>query len=526
MKLSTRITLGFAGLLAIAMVLGGVAVWRMRDAAGEATMLAKEYVPEVTVANNVERSSLETMYEMRGYGLSEDPAYLAKGRENLAEVDKHLKDALSLAERSSHLVKLKSAVGEVRAGVDEYTKLVEDTVAKNKAIEEDRKTLNAAAAAYIKNATEFSQHQTEMLRDELSGKASEGHGGGPAAHGQAVEKAAAPASPVVAAPCAAGQAAMELLKTGNNRYVSGASAKLNLDGARRAETSSKGQHPQATILGCSDSRAPVEAIFDQGIGDVFPVRVAGNVCGIDELGTVEYGVDHLDTPLLIVLGHTKCGAVTAAATGAVVHGSIPALVNNIQPAVAKVKGTQSSLSGDALVAACVTQNVWNSIEQVLTHSSMVQERAKAGKVLVVGAVYDITEGTITWLGAHPRQAELLAMTVEETHGVGAHAGAAADAGQAQRLERLEKITLANEIVDLGNATRVACFKSQAQREPKLIEEANSNFDQMKTRFDAPPQDHPPQGGSGAHRQDRRSGQGIQEVHERPAEELAGLPGYW
>ncbi|MGA2501438.1 MAG: carbonic anhydrase, partial [Tepidisphaeraceae bacterium] len=486
MKLGTKIAAGFGSLILIAVLLGGMAVWRMREAGGEATMLAKEYVPEVTVANNVERSSLETMYEMRGYGLSDDEHYLEKGREHLKAVGTHLKDANTLAEQSPHLTKLKSAVADVQAGVDEYTKLVADTVSKNKAMDEDRASLNKAAASFVKNATEFVDHQTGLLKDEMSGKApAAGHGAEPATHGQpeAAKPVAAPAQPVAAAPCAAGEAALKQLQEGNKRYVNGASTNLNLDGARRAETSSKGQHPQATILGCSDSRVPVEAIFDQGIGDVFPVRVAGNVCSVDELGTIEYGVGHLDTPLLIVLGHTKCGAVTAAATGAALHGSIPALVKNIQPAVASVKHAHATLTGDALVDACVTENVWNSIEQVLTHSSTLQERVKTGKVKVVGAVYDIAEGTITWLGSHPRQGELLAAAIQETHGEAEHATASGDSAGAKLLERLEKITLANEIVDIGNATRIACFKSQALREPKLIVEANKNFDEMKVKFD-------------------------------------------
>ena len=100
MKLGTKITVGFAALILIAVVLGGVSVWRMRNSAAQATTLAEEYVPEVTVANNVERSSLETMYEMRGYGLSEDQSYLTKGREHLAAVDKNLKDAEALADHS------------------------------------------------------------------------------------------------------------------------------------------------------------------------------------------------------------------------------------------------------------------------------------------------------------------------------------------------------------------------------------------------------------------------------------------
>ena len=482
MKLGTKIVLGFTSLLTIAIVLGGVAVWRMWNVQGQSSALAKEYVPEVAVANGVERNSMLTMYEMRGYGLSEDESYLKKGREHLAAVEKDLKAATDLAERSPHLVKLKAEVGEVQAKVDEYEKLVETTVEHNKAIAENRTALNTAAAAYMKSCAEFLEHQTALLKQELSGStASSGHSA--EAQAEAPAKANPPANPIQAAPCPGGDAVIETLRAGNQRYVAGASSNTNRDQTRREETA-KGQHPQATILSCSDSRVPLETVFDQGIGDVFPIRVAGNVTGTDELATIEYGVDHLETPLLVVLGHSKCGAVTAAATDAALHGSLPALIENIRPAVTKVKSTQPALTGDDLVRACVNENIWCAVERVLTHSQAVQERAKAGKVKVVGALYNITTGTVEWLGPHPRQGELLAMAVEESHGATAHAGAATGDQSAKHLERLEKITLVNEIVEVGNETRIACFKSQALREPKIIEEANKNFDAMAAKFAA------------------------------------------
>src|SRR5688572_3946938 len=111
-------------------------------------------------------------------------------------------------------------------------------------------------------------------------------------------------------------ASLMLLKEGNARYASGKSQHPHLDAERRSSTVSQGQEPFATILACSDSRDPVELIFDRGVGDLFVVRVAGNVAGISELASVEYGVGHLNTPLLIVMGHTKCGAVTAVVKGA------------------------------------------------------------------------------------------------------------------------------------------------------------------------------------------------------------------
>lgn len=200
--------------------------------------------------------------------------------------------------------------------------------------------------------------------------------------------------------------ALQKMKDGNARYMAGKSEHANQDEARRALTSTKGQHPFATVLSCSDSRVPVEILFDQGIGDVFVIRVAGNVCHVDEIGSAEYGVGHLATPLMVVLGHTKCGAVTAVATGAELHGSIPPLVENIRPAVEKVKKAHPELEGEALVAAAVETNVWQAIEDLLRGSPETRERVKEGRLKVVGAVYDLTSGKVRWLGNRPEQDRL------------------------------------------------------------------------------------------------------------------------
>jgi carbonic anhydrase len=203
--------------------------------------------------------------------------------------------------------------------------------------------------------------------------------------------------------------AMKKLAEGNSRYAAGTCLHAGADQARRTETAEKGQKPFATILSCSDSRVPPEYIFDQGIGDLFVIRVAGNVADIDEIGSAEYGVDHLGTPVLMVLGHSKCGAVTAVATGAELHGSIPALVENIKPAVARVKKNNPAAQGDALISSAITQNVWQSIEDLLKKSALIRARAKSGEVQIVGALYDIETGKITMLGPHPQEQQLLAV---------------------------------------------------------------------------------------------------------------------
>ena len=209
--------------------------------------------------------------------------------------------------------------------------------------------------------------------------------------------------------------ALQKLQEGNARFAAGESTYPRFDAARREMTSTKGQHPFVTVIACSDSRVPVEALFDQGIGDVFVIRVAGNVCDTDEIGSIEYGVDHLGTPLMVVLGHTQCGAVTAVTTGAEVHGSIPELVDNIAPAVAAAKEAHPGMGTDELVPYAIEVNVWQSIDDLLTGSEAVAARAADGRVRVVGAIYDIADGTVEWLGQHPHEGELLEMGAGHGH---------------------------------------------------------------------------------------------------------------
>ena len=200
--------------------------------------------------------------------------------------------------------------------------------------------------------------------------------------------------------------ALTAMRQGNARFASGRPTHPNSGQARIGETATGGQQPFATLITCSDSRVPVGRIFDQGIGDLFVIRVVGNVCAVDEIGSIEYGVEHLGTPLMVVLGHTSCWAVTAVATGAELHGSIPALVDNIIPAVERAEKS-TGLSGSAVVPAAVEENVWQSVSDLLAGSPATAKLVGEHKLKVVGAVYDIADGTIKWLGEHPGQASLL-----------------------------------------------------------------------------------------------------------------------
>lgn len=200
---------------------------------------------------------------------------------------------------------------------------------------------------------------------------------------------------------------MMLLKEGNARYAGGKSQHPHLDAERRGATVAQGQEPFATVLACSDSREPVELIFDRGIGDIFVVRVAGNVAGTSELASMEYGVSHLNTPLLIVMGHSKCGAVTAVVKGAELHGHLESLAAKIQPAVEKVKA--ETPAADEAVPKAIQANVWQTIEDIIKQSSIIRDRIAAGRVQVMGALYDLEAGKVSWLGLHPAQDSLIAL---------------------------------------------------------------------------------------------------------------------
>lgn len=232
------------------------------------------------------------------------------------------------------------------------------------------------------------------------------------------------------------------LEAGNARYAAGTSTHPRLTAERRQEVA-KGQNPFATVLSCSDSRVPVEQLFDQGVGDLFVVRVAGNVAQEDEIGSVEYGTGHLNTPLLIVLGHESCGAVKAVVENAAVHGSIPALLEAIRQPVDQARANHPGFTGDALVHAAVEANVMGSIKAILSQSRIVRDLVRSGKLKVVGAVYDLGTGAVRWQGIHPEQAGLLAVveTVFAAHDeTGAHgepqSSHAAPAHEAEKASKL------------------------------------------------------------------------------------------
>lgn len=198
--------------------------------------------------------------------------------------------------------------------------------------------------------------------------------------------------------------ALALLKKGNKRFVQGKYDHPHLDEERRelAHQADQGDHAYATVISCSDSRVPVELIFDSGIMNLFVVRVAGNVCNVDETGSIEYGLAHVHTPVLVVLGHTTCGAV-AAATKIVEGGklelerSIPPLLVPIKVAVKRAMERNPNKKGTDILPYAIEENVWQSIIDLFTQSPSTRSLVKNGTVKVVGAIYDIGSGRVNWL---------------------------------------------------------------------------------------------------------------------------------
>jgi carbonic anhydrase len=189
-----------------------------------------------------------------------------------------------------------------------------------------------------------------------------------------------------------GDDSLTKLIDGNKRYVSGSLAKKDIGDTRRQELT-KGQHPFATVLSCSDSRVAPELVFDQGLGDIFIIRVAGNVIEPTTLGSIEYGAEHLHTPLLVILGHEQCGAVTAAfdAKGNP-EGNIGAILKKIMPAVATAK--KAKKGKDETLQIAIEENIRNTHKDIMKNSKIIKELVHEGKLKVVGAVYSLNTGKI------------------------------------------------------------------------------------------------------------------------------------
>jgi carbonic anhydrase len=187
--------------------------------------------------------------------------------------------------------------------------------------------------------------------------------------------------------------ALQKLKEGHARFVAGKMRHPD-EGVKRLRELAAGQKPFATILGCADSRVPPELLFDEGFGDLFVVRVAGNVSEPATLGSIEYASEHLGVPLVVVLGHHRCGAVKATAEAAgPVGGNIGKVVDELRPAVAEARAHPGTRG---LVNDAVHANVAIVARQLLDESPVMRKLVEEGKVRIVTAVYDLDTHRVEW----------------------------------------------------------------------------------------------------------------------------------
>jgi carbonic anhydrase len=213
--------------------------------------------------------------------------------------------------------------------------------------------------------------------------------GGAVALGAATSANAAPAKPG-AGPTP--DEALQRLMQGNRAFLDGKSQPLN-DYAKRRGELAKSQSPFAVVVSCSDSRVPPEVLFGQGLGDVFVIRVAGNTVSPEGLGSIEYAVAELGAPLVVVLGHERCGAVAAAVSvvrdGADFPGAIGSMVQPILPAAIATRDTKEDW-----VDAAVRRNVVNVVERLKISGKLLEDPIAAGKLKIVGARYDLDDGEV------------------------------------------------------------------------------------------------------------------------------------
>jgi carbonic anhydrase len=185
----------------------------------------------------------------------------------------------------------------------------------------------------------------------------------------------------------AGTQPLDVLMAGNQRFVSG--HPVNVQNTSERDALVAGQHPIAIVVGCSDSRVPPEVVFDQGLGQIFVVRVAGNIVDDHALGSIEYAAEHLHTHLIVVLGHDKCGAVSAAVAGGEAPGHIRSIVEAIQPAVDEAKKKPGDLLDNA-----IDENVLEVTDRIKHSKPILEHMVESGELQVVAARYKLDTGEV------------------------------------------------------------------------------------------------------------------------------------
>lgn len=187
------------------------------------------------------------------------------------------------------------------------------------------------------------------------------------------------------------------LKAGNERFAAGKGT--SRDYVTQVRQTANGQYPKAVVLSCLDSRIPPEIIFDQGIGDIFVARVAGNFENTDILGSMEYATAAAGARAIVVLGHNHCGAVKGAVDD-VRLGNLTATLENVKPSVESVRTTMPgphTSKDEAFVQAVAVENVRRTMQEIASRSSVIAERIDKGQLVIVGGMYDLSTGQVAWL---------------------------------------------------------------------------------------------------------------------------------
>ncbi|GAC1423917.1 MAG: carbonic anhydrase family protein [Flavisolibacter sp.] len=189
--------------------------------------------------------------------------------------------------------------------------------------------------------------------------------------------------------------ALEILKEGNKRFVNNIKAHRNL--LQQVNETSEGQFPFAAILSCIDSRTSAELIFDQGLGDIFSIRIAGNILNEDILGSMEFACKIAGSKLIVVLGHTHCGAIEGACNN-IVLGNITSLLNKIKPAIEQETETKSKRTGNngSFVRNVTENNVFLTVKKIRDQSSILQKMEEKKEISIVGGLHDIQTGQVVF----------------------------------------------------------------------------------------------------------------------------------
>jgi len=196
--------------------------------------------------------------------------------------------------------------------------------------------------------------------------------------------------------------ALRRLQDGNRRFVSDIRNRHTLPNGQRRHELTEGQEPFAIVLGCSDSRVPAEIVFDQGLGDLFVIRVAGNIVAPSQVGSVEFAAARFGTPLVVVLGHTQCGAVTATLEElqqptAVQSRNLRSIVDRVRPSVEPLLATELRHDPEALMRQAVRANIRVSVNHLRHGSEILERLIQTEDLLVVGAEYSLETGVVEFL---------------------------------------------------------------------------------------------------------------------------------